>query len=96
MSWWDAIADFFEGVWRAIRPYADAAARDVARNGGKLLMAAAMEAVLEAEKTEGDWRAKRDAAFSYTEKRLKEARVPIVISAVNKAIEMAHAKAQGS
>lgn len=89
---WDKVKAFFARVLGYVQGFMEPLAREIAANGGKLLLSIALEAVMEAEKKGGTGREKFDAARELAETRLKAQGLPIVINALNGAIEAAVAR----
>jgi len=90
MTIWKRIGSFFEDVGAFVLNFLSAGFKVIKKNGGKLLLSVAMDAVLAVEKTGGG--NKFDAAKEIVVTRLKSEGVPIVLNAVNIAIELAVAK----
>jgi hypothetical protein len=65
------------------------AAKLLARSGGQALIAAAQEAVLAAEKTNGSGEDKLNAARKAVVKSLQRQGLPVITNAINLAIETA-------
>ena len=89
---WRKIVDFFKGVLREITAFLNPLAREIARNGGKLLLEAAAAAVLAAEVQGGSGEDKFKAAKATVISRLEAESIPIVLNAVHGAIEAAVAR----
>ena len=92
------IGEFFAGVGRILSNFFGALAQSVASNGGKVLIDAATAAVAAAEATGGDASAKLAAAQGAIVATLRAEGIPVVMNAVNGAIEaaLANLKAQAA
>jgi hypothetical protein len=81
------IEAFFTDEEKIVLPILEAAGKQILANGGPILLDAAMSAVGVAEKTSGTGVEKLAAATAEVVGVLKEKGVPVVMNAVNVAIE---------
>jgi len=86
---WDEVTDWFESIGEDIMDFVKPLAKEIASSGGKVLLATALEAVKIAEGTGGSGPDKFKAAQNYIVEALKSQGLPIVINAINGAIEAA-------
>ncbi len=89
---WDAVTEWFENIGEDILDFVAPLAKEIAKNGGKLLLEVAREAVLLAEATGGSGRDKFEAAQAHIKTALEARGIPVVLNAVNGAIEAAVAR----
>lgn len=85
----DKFYHFVESIFHA---FADPLVEAIERNGGDILISAAITAVEAAESAGGSGQDKLDAARKAVENSLRDKGIPVVVNAVNGAIEMAVAK----
>lgn len=83
------IAAWFEDIGESILDGIKPLARQIARNGGALLLEAATAAVIAAEAQGGSGRDKFDAARGSVIATLEAKSLPIVMNAIHGAIEIA-------
>lgn len=93
---WDKVKSFLKGLISDIIGFFDPLAREIARNGGKLLLEAAMAAVIAAEQKGGSGEDKFKAAKATVIATLQSQSFPIVINAVHGALEAAVARMKES
>ena len=86
---WDSLEEWFEKIGQDVVDFIKPLAKQIAENGGKLLLNAALEAVQAAEASGGSGRDKFDAAQIAVVKKLQDEGMPIVLNAINGAIESA-------
>lgn len=89
---WDTFVDWLEDIGEDVLDALKPVAKQIAKSGGIALIAAAQAAVAAAEEAGGSGREKFDAAQNAVVDKLKEQGIPIVMNAVNAAIEAAVAK----
>lgn len=89
---WDQIEEWFEKIGEDIVDFVKPLAKEIAANGGMVLLMAAQEAVLAAETAGGSGSDKFKAAQEALIEKLKADGIPIVLNAINGAIEAAVAK----
>lgn len=89
---WDEITEFLQEIGEDIFDFVKPLAREIAKNGGALLLEAAHQAVKAAEATGGSGHEKFEAAQKTVIGILEEKGVSVVLNAVNGAIEAAVAK----
>lgn len=83
------IAEWFEEIGESILDGLKPLARQIAKNGGTMLLEAATQAVIAAEQSGGSGRDKFDAAKGSVIATLQASSLPIVMNAVHGAIEIA-------
>lgn len=86
---WDQLTDWIEAVGEDVLDALKPIAKQIARSGGMALIAAAQAAVQAAEAAGGSGRDKFDAAQKAVVASLEAQSLPIVLNAVNAAIESA-------
>ena len=89
---WQKMKDFLKGALREVFGFLDPLAREIARNGGRLLLEAAIAAVLAAEKQGGSGEDKLKAARAAAIDRLETRGITVAMNALNGALEAAVAK----
>jgi hypothetical protein len=94
MSIWKEFLNFIHGVGHEVLNFISPLAASIARNGGPVLLEIAQAAVLAAETTGGSGSDKLKAAQEAVVAGLKAKEIPIVMNAVNGAIEAAVAALQ--
>lgn len=88
----DGIHELIQSIFGAALDFVSALAASIEKNGGSLLQKAALAAVKAAEDAGGSGSDKFDAAFDQVVEVLKNEGIPIVINAINGAIEAAVAE----
>lgn len=83
------IESFFEGIGEAILSFTNNLAHSIAQNGGQVLVSAAVAAVQAAEHAGGDGKTKLASAVAAVVSTLETQGIPVVMNAVNGAIEAA-------
>lgn len=86
MITWKAFADFFEGIWDEIRSFFGPLSKEIARSGGKFLLAVALDAVRKAEENGGTGKDKFDFAAGYAKQRLEDEGIDVLTNALYGAI----------
>lgn len=86
---WDAFVDWVESIGEDVMEFTKPLAKEIAKNGGKLLIAAAKEAVIAAEANGGSGSEKFKTAQNMIIETMKTQGVNVVMNAVNGAIENA-------
>lgn len=89
---WDGILAVFSEAEKIAITFLSAAASNIAKSGGALLVDAARAAVKAAEENGGNGSQKRDAAFEAVKGTLENAGMTVIVSAVYAAIEAAVAE----
>lgn len=89
---WDKIMEWFEDIGEEIVNGLKPLAKEIAKNGGALLLNAAFEAVRAAEAQGGSGSDKFNAAKSTVIAKLEDEGIDVVINAVHGAIESAVAR----
>ncbi len=96
MKWlndaWETFLEFLAKIGGAILSFVSPLAHAIAVNGGIVLAQAAEEAVLAAETAGGDSSTKLAAARAAVISTLESKGIPVVLNAINGAIEAAVAK----
>ena len=92
MTIWERAGNFCKRIGRGVWAFLSAGAEVIEANGGKVLIAAALEAVAAAEKAGGNGGDKFKVAKDTVIARLEAASIPIVLNAVHLAIENAVAE----
>ena len=92
------IGDFFAGIGKFLSTFLTGLASSIAQNGGKVLIDAAVAAVAAAEAKGGTAQDKLAAAQAAVLATLSTEGIPVVMNAVNGAIEgaLANLKAQAA
>lgn len=89
---WDGFIEWLENIGEDILESIKPLAKQIAKNGGIALVTAAQAAVLAAEQAGGTGKEKFEAAQKAVIASLEAQSLPIVINAINGAIEAAVAK----
>lgn len=84
---WQEFLAFLSGIGHVIFAFMMAGAQSIASNGGPVLVQAAEDGVAAAEAAGGDGATKRAAALAAVIADLQKNGIPVVINAVNVAIE---------
>lgn len=85
----DDVIEWFRNIGEDVVDFVKPLAKEIAANGGALLLEAAHQAVLAAEASGGSGRDKFDAAQKSVIAALEAKSLPIVLNAINGAIEAA-------
>ena len=88
----DDVSPFFSEAEKEASSFLEAAAHSLIANGGAVLIGAAKDAVVAAETTGGTNEQKKDAAVTAVVSSLKTNGLPVVMNAVNFAVEAAVAQ----
>jgi len=91
-SLWDNLVEWLEDIGEDILNFTKPLAKQIAKNGGKLLLDTALAAVVAAEQAGGSGSDKFDVAKNLVISELEVKGLPIVLNAVHGAIEAAVAK----
>jgi hypothetical protein len=91
-SLWTKFTTWLRGIGEDVMDFLEPIAQEIAKSGGIVLVQIAQEAVLAAEAAGGSGSDKFNAARKTVENGLKAQGIPIVINAINAAIEAAVAK----
>jgi hypothetical protein len=89
---WDQIEEWFEKIGEDIVDFVKPLAKEIAANGGMVLLNAAHDAVLAAEAVGGSGGDKFKAAQEALIAKVQAEGLPVVLNAINGAIEAAVAK----
>lgn len=89
---WDGFVEWLDSIGEDIMDFVKPLAKEMAKAGGKLLIESARDAVIAAEASGGSGSAKLQAARDAVVAKLEAGGMPIVMNAINGAIEAAVAQ----
>lgn len=89
---WNKFVGFLKSVLSTVTSFLNPLARQIAKNGGALLLQTALAAVIAAEQSGAKGEDKFSAAKAVVLAKLKAEGIPIVLNAVHGAIEAAVAQ----